>query len=179
MNFTSWDPQLPGCDSDPRWMPLVNLNQLTGVTHKDAWLIYCTPRDEPLVYNWAKTKKLRAMIKRNCEDPAIFRNMKGYCLIVTNPLLMRGVDYSVGPERDVPEYDGIALVLMRVAESTRELLQISSRVGRYGEEKHHFHFTSLPQSLIDYDAALAEFVAFANLQNQQQQSLLSNNQSMS
>ena len=59
--------------------------------------------------------------------------MGGWCLIVTEEDLMRGVDYRIGEKGDTKSNDGIDLLLAAPFSNERACDQGHARVGRYTE----------------------------------------------
>ena len=68
--------------------------------------------------------------------------MSNACLIVTDPELMRGIDYRAAIGKDT-ESDGIDLLVARSFNSPREVEQGLSRVGRYNEPSGRYSIASV------------------------------------
>ena len=132
LGFKLFDPQLPGATIEPTWKVCNGPGAIKELAVNTAILIYCTEAQwSQGVSQWAISTGKKVL--KNCEDPKVFRNMAGKILIVTKPPLMRGVDYKNGKTYGLKDMNGICLLLMRQAKNNRELLQISSRVGRDNE----------------------------------------------
>ena len=87
-------------------------------------------------------------MKVNYENVKDLRKLTNECLIVTKPLLMRGVDYrSIGKM--------IALLITRPFDNKRALHQAEGRVGRYDEVCERYMLSTTP-TLVDRPAWLAQ-----------------------
>ena len=57
-------------------------------------LVYCPPEDYDIIRDLAKKHHLEPI--KDCKSIDKRRNMDGKCMVVTEPKLMRGVDYRRG-----------------------------------------------------------------------------------
>ena len=69
----------------------------------------------------------------NCTDLGRIRSMRGWCLIVTDEYLMRGVDYRLKETQVFDGKDGIDLLVACSFSNERAYQQGLARVGRYNE----------------------------------------------
>ena len=80
-------------------------------SERSAKLIWCTPEQEEVVAKLAVGHDYKPKV--NCTDLDLIRNMYGYCLIVTERDLMRGIDYRTGKTGETKNKDGIDLLITR------------------------------------------------------------------
>ena len=78
--------------------------------------------------------------QQNFEKLRDLRNVD--CMLVTEPHLMRGVDYRYKGE-------GIDLLLARDFNTTRAFIQGCGRVGRYSEPCDRFQLDTMAEGLIN------------------------------
>ena len=78
-------------------------------SERSAKLIWCTPEQEEVVAKLAVSADYKPKV--NCTDLDLIRNMYGYCLIVTESDLMRGIDYRTGKTGETKNNDGIDLLI--------------------------------------------------------------------
>ena len=71
--------------------------------------------------------------------------MHGYCLIVTDENLMRGIDYRLKEAAKHERDDGIDLLITCSFSNTRAYQQGLARVGRYNEPCSRFALKGVPK----------------------------------
>ena len=95
----------------------------------------------------------------NCTDLGRIRSMRGWCLIVTDEYLMRGVDYRLQETHMLDGKDGIDLLVACPFSNTRAYQQGLARVGRYNEpcSRYQLEDTQMTdeQSVLHLDARLS------------------------
>jgi len=90
--------------------------------------------------------ELKYVVHENLDDIKKLRELKAVdCLLVSDPHLMRGVDYR-------RESTGIDLLLARQFTTTRAFHQGLGRVGRYAEPGERYQLASMADDLVDKGA---------------------------
>ena len=82
-----------------------------------AKLVFCSAGKVLKVTQQAVDKNFK--IIQDCKDLARIRDMHGYCLIVTDESLMRGIDYRLQEREKCMEEDGIDLLVACSFSNTR------------------------------------------------------------
>ena len=108
-----------------------DIEQFFAAAERGAKLVFCSAGKVLQVTQQARDKKFEVFI--DCRDLTRIRDMHGYCLIVTDESLMRGVDYRLKEEVLHDATDGIDLLVACSFSNSRAYKQGQARVGRYNE----------------------------------------------
>ena len=110
-----------------------SIEHFFSTSTRGAKLVWCTAGKVLKVTQQARDANLKVI--QDCKDLSIIRAMSGYCIIVTNEELMRGVDYRLKETQLLQDedYDGIDLLIACPFSNSRAYQQGLARVGRYNE----------------------------------------------